>query len=154
MPRKQTRCTKPRRVGPLPAAEIREESAAGASDAELAARYGADTSTISRILRGETQPEAGGPIRIAGRPVRGEVATVSVELPAELRDRIDASRGPESRSAWVRRVAIEHLESQVGAPTVVVDGVPVQCRTAEDAARLRTFVARWMVLQSCNDPRA
>lgn len=100
------------RRGPLPAAEIREASAAGASDAELAAQYGADPSTISRIVRGETQATAGGPIRVAARPVRGEVATVSLELPAELRDRIDAVRGQESRSAWLRRAAVTLLESR------------------------------------------
>lgn len=108
-----TRRAKPGRVwrgAPLPAAEIREASAAGASDAELAARYRADPSTISRIVRGETQRDAGGPRRLAARPVRGEVATVSVELPADLRDRIDAARGPESRSAWMRRAAEEQLE--------------------------------------------
>lgn len=104
-----TRRAKPRRVGPFPAAEIREASAAGASDAELAAQYAADPSTISRIVRGETQATAGGPIRVAARPVRGEVATVSLELPAALRDQIDATRGPESRSAWLRRAAEERL---------------------------------------------
>lgn len=100
-----TRRPKPRRTGRLPARQIREAAAAGATDVELADQYGADPSTISRILRGETQAGAGGPIRIAARPVRGEVATVSVELPAELRDRIDVARGQEPRSAWLRRAA-------------------------------------------------
>lgn len=98
------------RGAPLPAAEIREASAAGASDAELAARYGADRTQIGRIVSGKSQPGAGGPIRIAGRPVRGEMSTVSVELPAELRDQIDGVRGSESRSAWLRGAARERLE--------------------------------------------
>lgn len=103
-----TRRPKPR-LAPLPVAEILEASAAGASDAELAARYGRDRTTISRLVRGETHARADGPRRVTGRPVRGEVATVSVELPVELRDRIDAARGEESRSAWMRRAAEERI---------------------------------------------
>lgn len=114
---------RPRRGVPLPAAEIREASAAGASDAELAAQYGADLSTISRLVRGETQASAGGPIRIASRLVRGEVANVSLELPVELRDAIDAVRGQESRSAWLRRAAEERLERASRPPMPVTPDV-------------------------------
>jgi hypothetical protein len=99
----------PRR-SPLPAAEIREASAAGDTDDELGAKYGRDRTVISRLVRGETHAAAGGPRRLASRPMRGEVATVSVELPAELRDRIDAARGSESRSTWLRRAAVELLD--------------------------------------------
>ena len=47
--------------------EIREVAASGVANRELAPRYGVHEVTISRVVRGLIQPEAGGPVRTEGR---------------------------------------------------------------------------------------
>lgn len=105
-----TRRPKPRRVGLLPAREIREASAAGASDAELATRYETAPSAINRIVRGITQPDAGGPIRTEPRrSERGPRVHRSIVLPGDLADRIDRVRGEASTTRWLVQAAEERL---------------------------------------------
>jgi hypothetical protein len=100
----------PRRVGLLPAREIREASAAGSTDAELAAQYHSSPATISRIVRGVTQPRAGGPILLA-RPGAAPTVASTVLLPVDLAAAIDRERGAQSRSAWLVEAARRLLES-------------------------------------------
>ena len=97
-----------RRVGLLPAREIRDALAGGASDAELAKRYGCSLSTISRIAHGVVQPDAGGPVRTE-RPRANPVVARTVKLPAELADRVDRARGDEPYSRWMCEAAEERL---------------------------------------------
>ncbi|MFF9632905.1 hypothetical protein [Streptomyces fradiae] len=55
---------------------IRERSAAGATDLELAMSYGVDAATIGHICRGRKYPRVGGPVRGARENRPGEATRV------------------------------------------------------------------------------
>jgi hypothetical protein len=94
----------------LPAREIREALAAGASDGELAALHRCSLAAISRIATGSVQPDAGGPLRTE-RPRRGAGVKRSVTLPRELADRIDRAVGNGEFGRWIVRAAAAALSA-------------------------------------------
>lgn len=101
-----------RHAGPLPAREIREALAGGATDAELAARYGCSLSAISRIATGAVHRDAGGPIRTERR---GKLVARTVTLPRELSERVDRARGEEEFTEWMRGAAEMRLQRRRGS---------------------------------------
>lgn len=110
MPRKQ-----PRRGAPLPAAEIRAAAEAPPGQprptlAALAAQFKCSTSSVSRILRGDSWPGVGGPIgapRPRGKAVLGR--RVQVRLPLELEAAVDRARGRQSARDWLVQAAAERI---------------------------------------------